>query len=76
MHIGQTDFIRSNFVRFFFSKLSGKLVTDVKDDQFPRFVHSTLMRKQWTLTKISVYIHVPFDHAVLSNNHLDKQCNF
>ena len=39
--MGQLDFIRSNFVRFF-PKLSGKHFTDVNADQYPLFVHSFL----------------------------------
>ena len=37
-------------------------VIDVYADQSPLFVLSTLIHKQLRLTKISVYIKVPFDH--------------
>ena len=47
--MGQMDFISSIFVRFFFAKLSGKHFTD-----HTLHMHSTLMRKQWRLTQISV----------------------
>ena len=66
--MGQMDFIPSSMLVAAFSKLSGNYFTDhslhVHADQYPLFVHSTLIRKQWGHTQISVYIHVPFDRAV------------
>ena len=81
--MGQMDFISSIFVRFFFSKLSGKHfnnlshVTDVLTDQSPLFVHSTLILKQWKHSGQRVCIHVPCCHAVFFQKVFrNKQCNF
>ena len=66
--MGQLDFISSIFVRFFFSKLSGKHYVDHTLQMYrlisphclcilPRFSNSVD-------TQVSMYIHVPFGHAV------------
>ena len=66
----QMDFISSIFVRFFFSKLSGKHFIDHKLQMYRLFVHSTLILKQWghSVQRV-IHIHVPFDHAVFFIKH-------
>ena len=65
--MGQMNLISSIFARFFFSKLSWMHFTD-HTLQIYRLISphclDAQMRKQWRLTQIRVYIHVPFDHAV------------
>ena len=73
VQMGQTDFISCISFRFF-CKIIWEIfhlshVTGVYADQLSLFVHSTLMRKQWRLTNISLYIHVPFDHDVFIKLH-------
>ena len=78
VHMGQMDFISSIFVRFFYKIIwEYSLITRCIfiGWSVPLFEHSTLLRKQWRLAQISVYIHVPFDHVTLSNSIFwDKQC--
>ena len=65
--MGQMDFISSFFVRIILTKISGKHFTNNMLPMYRMIVHSILLRKQWRLTQISVYIHVPLYHAVFIN---------
>ena len=71
--MGQMDFVSCISLRFFCKNIWEIFhlshVTGVYADQLSLFVHSTLIRKQWELTQISLFIHVPFDHDVFIKLH-------
>ena len=66
--MGQMDFISSIFVRFIFQNYLGSISLIISDVY--------ISDSQTVETLISVYIHVPFGHAVFQKAFWDKQCNF
>ena len=67
VHVGLMDFISSIFFQIFYVRNSlGNISLITGYRCIPLFVHFTLLRKQWRLTQISVFIHVPIDHAVFN----------
>ena len=72
VHMGQVDFISSILFDFFFSKLSGNYTLQMYSLINPLCLWILPWFANSGNTQISVYIHVPFDQAVV----WDKQCNF
>ena len=69
--MGQMDFISSIFVRFFFSKLPGKHFID-HTLQMHMLIRPHCLCILFSIsgdTQISMYIHVPFGHAVFFKKH-------
>ena len=74
VHMGQMDFISSIFLDLIFKIIWEALhwshFTDIEADQFPLFVHSTLILKQWRHSDQHLYLYsCAVGHAVFIKKH-------
>ena len=79
VHMGQMDFISSIFVRFIFQNYLGRISLNMLQMYILISPHCLCILSPISNsgdTQISVYIHVPFGHAVFQKAFWDKQCNF